>query len=144
MEGKTFVEKEFYSEPPTLPKNATKEEIRTAWAEWLKKEAKGRANHKREWTKAQKPGELPDFENNGLMVKTGGVWKQRPGMTAYVGSAELGTLETVVYEIQKQDRHFQARGKTAGRRNNKERRSNLSKKEAKRQRILNRTNKKLG
>lgn len=132
--NKTFVEREFYSDPPSLSKDATESEISSAWSDWIKKEAKARANHKRAWTKSQKPGELPDFDNNGLMVKQGGVWKQRPGMTAYVGSAELGTLETVLFESSKQDRHFQARGKRAGRR---KKRNNQNKKEAKRQFILN-------
>lgn len=138
MEGKIFVEKDFYIQPPELPDTANDEEIREAWSTWIMKNAKERAVHKREWTKAQKPGSLPDFDKANTMVKVGGVWKQRLGMTGYIGSAELGTLETVLVELSKQDRHFQPRGKRAGHKGNNHKfgRNNLSKKEAKRQMIL--------
>lgn len=137
LEGVTFVEKEFYTEPPDLPEDASDDEIRSAWAEWIKKESKARANHKRQFTKAQKAEPLPDMGNSGLMIKQGGVWRQRPTMTAYVGSAELGTLESVVFELAKQDRHHQARGVAGGQRRSGRRRKSQSKREAKRQRILN-------
>lgn len=139
MESRIFIEKDFYIDPPELPDTASEEEIRTAWAEWIKKNSLERAKHKRAWTKSQKQGSLPDFDKANTMMKINGVWKQRPGMTAYVGSAELGTLETVMFELSKQDRHFQARGKRSGRRGNKHRfrRNDVDKKELKRQMILN-------
>lgn len=138
MEGKIFIEKDFYVQPPELPDTADEEEIREAWATWIMENAKERAKHKREWTKSQKPEDLPNFDKANTMVKIGGVWKQRPAMTGYVGSAELGTLETVCFELSKQDRHFQPRGKRAGHKGNKHKfgRNSPSKKEIKRQMIL--------
>lgn len=135
---KIFIEKSFYVEPPNLDLTATEEEVREAWASWISKNAKERANHKRAWTKSQKHGSLPNFDKANTMMKINGVWKQCPGMTGYIGSAELGTLEAVPFELAKQDRHFQPRGKRAGRGGNKHkfRRKDPDKKELKRQRVL--------
>ena len=139
MEDKVFIEKAFYAEPPNLLSTATEEEIKIAWDKWLKENKQGRANHKRAWTKAQKPGRLPNFDTGNTMVKIHGVWKQRSGMIGFVGDAELRTLETVLVQRADQDKHFQARGKRADRRGNrhKGRRNNPNKKELKRQSILN-------
>ena len=142
MEDKTFIEKEFYAEPPDLPDTATEEEISLAWEKWIKENDKGRANHKRAWTKAQKPGRMPNFDTGDTMVKVQGVWRQRSGMIGFVGDAELRTLETVLVQKAEQDRHFQARGKRAIRKGNrhKDRRNDYDKKELKRQSILNQKN----
>jgi hypothetical protein len=136
MEGKVFVEKDFYVEPPRLPDTATEAEIKEAWANWITANASERAKHKRQWTKAQKPGNLPDFNRANTMVKVQGVWKQQPGMVGLVGDVGLRTLETVLTESAKQDKHHQARGKKAGRAGNKHKVSRQKRKEQKRQLIL--------
>jgi hypothetical protein len=139
MEGKVFVEKDIYVEPPNLPDTATEAEKKEAWANWITANAKERANHKRAWTKAQKPGDLPDFNRANTMVKVHGVWKQRQGMVGFVGDVGLLTLETVLTEMAKQDRHYQARGKRAGKVGNKHRNTRHKGKELKRQIVLNKT-----
>ena len=137
LEGKVFVEKDFYVEPPKLPDTATEAEIKKAWANWITANARERAKHKRRWTRAQKPGDLPDFNKANTMVKIQGVWKQRQGMVGLVGDVGLRTLETVLTELAKQDKYYQARGKRAERNGNKHRNGRRNKKEIKRQLVLN-------
>jgi len=137
MEGKIFVEKDIYVEPPNLPDTATEKEKKEAWANWITANARERANHKRAWTKAQKLGDLPDFSKANTMVKINGVWKQQQGMVGLVGDVGLRTVELVLTEMATQDRHHQARGKGAGRAGNKHRNKRLRRKESKRQMILN-------
>lgn len=137
MEGKVFVEKDFYVEPPKLPDTATEAEIKEAWANWITANARERAKHKRQWTRAQKPGDLPDFNKANTMVKVHGVWKQRQGMVGLVGDAGLTTLETVLTELAKQDRYYQARGKRAERTGNKHKTERKKNNDIKRQFVLN-------
>ena len=137
FDSKVFIEEDFYVKPPELPDTATEAEIKTAWADWMMANARERANHKRRWTKSQKPGRLPDFNKANTMVKIHGVWKQRQGMVGLVGDVGLRTLETVLTEIAKQDRYYQARGKRAGKSGNKHKNSRRKGKELKRQLVLN-------
>lgn len=137
MEGKIFVERDFYVEPPNLLDTATEAEIKEAWSEWIMANAKERANHKRQWTKAQKPGNLPDFNRANTMAKIQGVWKQQPGMVGLVGDVGLRTLETVLTELPEQGRYHRFRGKRKSKPGNKHRTARLKKKELKRQMILN-------
>jgi hypothetical protein len=138
LEGKVFVERDFYVEPPKLPDTATEVEIKTAWANWITANARERAKHKRQWTKSQKPGNLPDFNRANTMVKVQGVWKQQHGMVGLIGDVGLRTLETVLIELAKQDKYYQARGKRAGKSGNKRKISRQKRKELKRQSILSR------
>jgi hypothetical protein len=135
MEGKVFVEKDFYVEPPVLPDTATEAEIKEAWANWITANARERANHKRQWTKSQKPGSLPDFNRASTMAKINGVWKQQQGMVGLVGDVGLRTLEVVLTEQAEQDKHYQARGKKAGHGNKHKNRRRI-RKEQKRQLVL--------
>jgi hypothetical protein len=141
---KTFIEKDFYVDPPNLDSTATEMEIRIAWSDWLIANSRERAKHKRAWTKAQKPGDLPDFNRANTMVKIHGVWKQRQGMVGLVGDVGLLTLETVLIEMAKQDRHYQARGKRSGKSGNKHRNTRYRGKELKRQIVLNKKKNHMG
>jgi hypothetical protein len=138
-DNKIFIEKDFYVEPPQLSDSASKKEIKEAWGKWDKANKKERANHKRKWTKSQKPGEMPNFDSATTLVKINGVWRQRMGMVGYVGDADLRTLEVVLTEKSKQDRYFQPRGQRANKKGNKHksRRNNKKRKDLKRQKILN-------
>lgn len=137
MEGKIFVEKAWYITPPKLPDTATKEEVKKAWVNWVVANAKKRASHKQQWTKAQKHGSLSDLSSANTMVKIQGVWKQQIGMVGLAGDVGSGTLETVLTELPKQGRHHRFRGKRKNKSGNKHKKARLKRKELKRQMILN-------
>ena len=118
-------------DPPKIPKNAEPEQVKNIWNDWLKKERKVKLAKKRKWERATIPQSAPNIQN-GMPVKQNGVWKQQP-MIAYTGSIENGSLELIGYEMPKQDRYYQTRGKRGGNKKSKAKR----RKENKRQYILN-------
>lgn len=73
----TFVEKEFYIPPPDLPSDYPKWKIEKIWKRWNAKNERAKKQHYKNWLKARKVNELPNFELAYNMVKVGGIWKQR-------------------------------------------------------------------
>jgi hypothetical protein len=94
----TFVEKEFYHEPPATQDKA-------AWEEWMLREKRSRAAHKAAHTRTlavDMESYETMFPSGGATVKIDGVWKQQDSFIGFSGSAEDGTtqMEAVMPEQQ--------------------------------------------
>jgi len=132
--GKDFLEKDFYIDPPNLPKDATDKEVEEAWKNWDKQNSKLRANDKRRWTISQQPGEMYNPDTANILVKINGVWKQ--SSHGIEGTEEAYSI--VAIEKAKQDKHYKARGNRGKKKGNKhkKRRNDIDKKIRKKQLIL--------
>ena len=131
----SFIEKDFYIDPPDLPDDATDEEKLIAWKKWQKDNTKERAKHKRRWTLSQEHHESPYLETYSL-IKLNGVWKQVGGPLALDGGADEGSAHLILYTKPQQNKHFQARGKRG--KSNKQKNKRAKRREQKRQKILSR------
>jgi len=132
LEGLHFssVEKDLYLDPPKLSPNTPDDIKLLLWQEWQKKEAQKRRAHKAAFTRKQKV-QLPEYEYTKATFKSGGIHRQKSGLLGISGDDS----ELIIAVPATQDRHFQPRGKRAGKRQKSKRRKN--KKKFKAQRILN-------
>ena len=136
LDGSSFdiVEQDFYIDPPVLPDTATEKEVKTAWFNWVKENAKQRGIHKALFTKSQKIEVLADSAYSSVLIKQNGVHKQRSGLIGFIGNAD--NVETILIERATQDRHFRTRGGRAGKKASKHTSIRASRRESKRKRLL--------
>lgn len=92
----SFVRKDFYHEPPA--KDATVE----VWNEWLRKDKAAAIAAKREHTKKQAHGEIPEALQARVVSKIGGVYRQSTMVGFVSDGADSARIEPAVEADQDQ------------------------------------------
>lgn len=127
-----FVRQEYYLDPPTKGSSAE------AWDMWQKADDQAAAIAKRKHTMSLKHAELPDYLQDNVMVKRGGIYRQG-AMVGFVGSADDGTVQaetaieaTQEFEIDQAHARDEPKPRRGGKSRNRAARQRRARREAKR------------